>query len=79
MFGIHTKNLRGDLFGGVTAGVVALPLALAFGEASGAGPIAGLYGAIIVGFLRHCSVARALKFQALQVPWWLYSQASMRP
>jgi len=50
MFGIHTKNLRGDLFGGVTAGVVALPLALAFGEASGAGPIAGLYGAIIVGF-----------------------------
>lgn len=36
--------------GGVTAGVVALPLALAFGEASGAGPIAGLYGAIIVGF-----------------------------
>lgn len=44
------SNLRGDLFGGLTAGVVALPLALAFGEASGAGPIAGLYGAIIVGF-----------------------------
>lgn len=36
--------------GGLTAGIVALPLALAFGEASGAGPIAGLYGAIIVGF-----------------------------
>ncbi len=50
MLGINTKNLRGDLFGGITAGVVALPLALAFGEASGAGPIAGLYGAIIVGF-----------------------------
>ena len=50
MFDIHFKNLRGDLFGGLTAGVVALPLALAFGEASGAGPIAGLYGAIIVGF-----------------------------
>jgi len=50
MLGIHTKNLRGDLFGGLTAGVIALPLALAFGEASGAGPIAGLYGAIIVGF-----------------------------
>ncbi len=44
------SNLRGDIYGGVTAGVVALPLALAFGEASGAGPIAGLYGAIIVGF-----------------------------
>ncbi|MDB2377235.1 SulP family inorganic anion transporter [Luminiphilus sp.] len=45
-----TSNLRGDLYGGLTAGVVALPLALAFGAASGAGPIAGVYGAIIVGF-----------------------------
>ena len=44
------SNLRGDIYGGVTAGVVALPLALAFGEASGAGPIAGLWGAIFVGF-----------------------------
>jgi len=44
------SNLRGDLYGGLTAGVVALPLALAFGEASGAGPIAGLWGAIFVGF-----------------------------
>lgn len=44
------SNLRGDLFGGLTAGIVALPLALAFGEASGAGPIAGLWGAIFVGF-----------------------------
>ncbi|MCC0007333.1 MAG: SulP family inorganic anion transporter [Hyphomicrobiaceae bacterium] len=43
-------NLKGDLFGGLTAAVVALPLALAFGVASGAGPIAGLYGAIAVGF-----------------------------
>jgi len=40
----------GDVFGGLTAGIVALPLALAFGEASGAGPIAGLWGAIFVGF-----------------------------
>ncbi|MFK8053930.1 MAG: SulP family inorganic anion transporter [Woeseiaceae bacterium] len=45
-----TSNLRGDIYGGLTAGIVALPLALAFGEASGAGPIAGLWGAIIVGF-----------------------------
>ena len=45
------RDLKGDIFGGITAGVVALPLALAFGEASGAGPIAGLWGAIIVGFL----------------------------
>lgn len=44
------KTLKGDLFGGLTAAVVALPLALAFGVASGVGPIAGLYGAIAVGF-----------------------------
>jgi len=42
--------LKGDLFGGVTAAVVALPLALAFGVTAGLGPIAGLYGAIAVGF-----------------------------
>jgi len=43
------ENWRGDLYGGLTAAIVALPLALAFGVASGAGPIAGLYGAICVG------------------------------
>lgn len=42
---------RGDLFGGLTAGVVALPLCLAFGVASGLGAEAGLYGGIIVGIL----------------------------
>ena len=44
-------NFRGDLFGGVTAGIVALPLALGFGVASGLenGAAAGLYGAIVVG------------------------------
>jgi len=46
---ISFSNWRGDLFGGLTAAIVALPLALAFGVASGAGPIAGLYGAICVG------------------------------
>lgn len=44
------SKLRGDIYGGITTGIVALPLALAFGVASGAGPIAGLYGAIVVGF-----------------------------
>ncbi|MBV6626495.1 MAG: SulP family inorganic anion transporter [Rivularia sp. (in: Bacteria)] len=47
---IHFRNLRGDIFGGLTAAVIALPMALAFGVASGAGPAAGLYGAILVGF-----------------------------
>lgn len=50
MVKFDTSNLRGDIFGGVTAGVVALPLALAMGVASGLGPIAGMYGAIFVGF-----------------------------
>jgi len=44
------KIFRGDVLGGLTAGIVALPLALAFGVASGAGPAAGLYGAIALGF-----------------------------
>jgi SulP family sulfate permease len=48
--GLHFNNLRGDVYGGITAAVVALPLALAMGVASGAGPIAGIYGAIFVGF-----------------------------
>ena len=48
--GFNLDNLRGDFFGGLTAAVVALPLALAFGVSSGLGPLAGLYGAIIVGF-----------------------------
>jgi hypothetical protein len=48
--GYSPGSLRDDLFGGVTAAVVALPLALALGVASGAGPMAGLYGAIATGF-----------------------------
>jgi len=48
--GFGLRFVRGDVAGGITAAVVALPLALAFGVASGAGPLAGLYGAILVGF-----------------------------
>ncbi len=43
------NNLQGNFYGGITAAVIALPLALAFGIATGLGPIAGLYGAGIVG------------------------------
>lgn len=43
------RHIRGDIFGGLTAGIVALPLALAFGVQSGMGAIAGLYGAIALG------------------------------
>jgi len=48
--GYDAGVLRGDIFGGLTSAVVALPVALAFGIASGLGPAAGLYSAIAVGF-----------------------------
>ena len=47
----NKKTLSGDIFGGLTAAVVALPLALAFGVQSGMGAIAGLYGAIALGII----------------------------
>lgn len=57
---ISTNNIKGDAFGGVTAGIVALPLALAFGiqafggiddpAASSMGALAGLVGATMLGF-----------------------------
>ena len=43
-------TFRGDLFGGLTSAVVALPVALAFGVASGMGAAAGLYSVIAIGF-----------------------------
>ena len=57
---LSTKNIKGDIFGGITAGIVALPLALAFGiqafsginhpEAASIGAYAGLVGATLLGF-----------------------------
>jgi SulP family sulfate permease len=40
-----------DLIAGVTVGLVALPLAMAFAIASGLTPQAGIYCAIVTGFL----------------------------
>ncbi|MCK5334512.1 MAG: SulP family inorganic anion transporter [Gammaproteobacteria bacterium] len=48
--GLHFNNLKGDFTGGLSAAIVALPLAIAFGVLSGAGPMAGIYAAIFVGF-----------------------------
>lgn len=45
------KKFGHDLASGVTVGLVALPLAMAFGIASGVTPQAGLYTALIAGFL----------------------------
>lgn len=48
---LNTSTIKGDLFGGITAGIVALPLAMAFGVQSGLGAEAGLYGAIAIGIV----------------------------
>ena len=50
-FTFDFSNLRGDFFGGLTAGIVALPLALAFGAQTALGPMAGLYGAIAIAII----------------------------
>ena len=45
------KNVKEDIFSGITVAVIALPLALAFGEISGLGPFAGVIGAICGGLI----------------------------
>ena len=42
-------DLRGDVFGGITASGIALPVAMGYGVISGLGPTAGLYGTVAVG------------------------------
>ncbi|MEY4695244.1 MAG: C4-dicarboxylic acid transporter DauA, partial [Pseudomonadota bacterium] len=49
--GYTRQNLSRDVGAGITVGVVALPLAMAFAIASGLKPEAGLFTAIIAGFL----------------------------
>ena len=46
-----SKNIKGDIIAGITVGIIALPLALAFGEISQLGPIAGVWGAIAGGII----------------------------
>ncbi|MBK7392516.1 MAG: sulfate permease [Chloracidobacterium sp.] len=49
--GYTRKQFQGDLLGGLTVGVVALPLAIALAIASGVKPEQGLYTAIFAGFV----------------------------
>ncbi len=49
--GYSGRNLRDDLFAGISVGVIALPLALAFAIGSGVSPERGLFTAIVAGFL----------------------------
>src|ERR1044071_10085712 len=45
------KDFRADLIAGVTVGIVALPLAMAFAIASGVPPQAGIFTAVVAGFI----------------------------
>ncbi|MDD5200597.1 MAG: SulP family inorganic anion transporter, partial [Terrimicrobiaceae bacterium] len=49
--GYTSAQFFGDLAAGVTVGIVALPLAMAFAIASGVKPEAGIFTAVIAGFL----------------------------
>jgi len=59
--------IGGDLFGGISAGVAALPLCLGLGVLSGLGPEAGLYGAIALGILASLLGGAALLPQACRL------------
>src|SRR6266704_2321959 len=49
--GYQRHDLTADLIAGLTVGIVALPLAMAFAIASGVKPEAGIFTAVIAGFL----------------------------
>lgn len=51
LFKLDFSNIKGDFIGGLTAGIVALPLALAFGDQTALGAMSGLYGAIAIAIL----------------------------
>ena len=73
-FAYDLDTFRGDLFGGITSTVVALPVSPAFGVASGLGAAAGLYGAIAVGAAcgassPRCSAAHGRRYPVRRLPW----------
>ena len=50
--GYSVQTLAHDLAAGITVGLVALPLAMAFAIASGVPPASGLYCAVVAGFTK---------------------------
>jgi len=77
----NAGTLVADLIAGVTVGMVALPLAMAFAISSGVSPQSGLYCAVITGFLilhlaRHGNSGPAA-FTATDNAW-LYSDDGLK-
>jgi SulP family sulfate permease len=71
--GFDLNHFRGDLFGGITAGIVALPLALAFGAQTELGAVAGLYGAIALGFFAALFGGTAVQISGPTAPMTVVS------
>ncbi len=74
-FTFDFSNLRGDFFGGLTAGIVALPLALAFGAQTALGPMAGLYGAIAIAIIAALFGGTATQVSGPTAPMTVVSAA----
>ncbi|MEO0732634.1 MAG: SulP family inorganic anion transporter [Bacteroidota bacterium] len=75
VFQFDFSNLRGDFFGGLTAGIVALPLALAFGAQTALGPMAGLYGAIAIAIVAALFGGTATQVSGPTAPMTVVSSA----
>lgn len=74
-FSFDFSNLKGDFLGGLTAGIVALPLALAFGAQTALGPMAGLYGAIAIAILAAMFGGTATQVSGPTAPMTVVSAA----
>jgi SulP family sulfate permease len=74
-FTFDLSNLKGDFLGGLTAGIVALPLALAFGAQTAMGAMAGLYGAIAIGILAALFGGTATQVSGPTAPMTVVSTA----
>ena len=48
---IVKSEIKNDILGGFSAGIVTLPVALAYGVATGLGPLAGMFSAVLLGFI----------------------------
>ena len=63
-----SANFRADLRAGIVSAIVVLPSALAFGVVSGLGPIAGLWGAVAVGFIAAAAGGTRVQISAATAP-----------